>query len=431
MLLYTFNVQAVPIYETNGSIVSQPISYIDESEKEFVITSINDTLTVDLSNDFGFKYWEPNEEMYSAGTVFTDKSYFDVTIFKNENSIDDWLKSKISQTQTEMFTKNKIFKSDKTYPVKKSKLGKYDAFYIIHDGIDSPIIRLVIPLDGSVLSISTKSSISNYKKVMDNFSNIIEHLHINSTKILNNDWSKKDFNQEFANLKTYHQIKEKESSEKFKRSAVNYGDGFKLPWKQGEQYSVTQGWNGATSHTGSDSYAYDFGLSEGKEIRASRGGIVSTIISNKNVCGGSDHAGNANFIVINHDDGTNTGYWHLQSTTVAFGQEVNQGDLIGYSGKTGYTFCNAHLHFRRGNNTSNYYSQTTSIYFQEYPNVQLIVGNWYTSQNSGGSACGGSNVTFQNINLSGPVLCSASNSITFLPESNILPGNSEVIFKIQ
>ena len=53
-----------------------------------------------------------------------------------------------------------------------------------------------------------------------------------------------------------------------------------------------------------------------------------------------------NSIVINHNDNTRAGYWHLQynGAVVNVGDTVKQGQLIGYSGKTGYSAF-PHLHF--------------------------------------------------------------------------------------
>jgi murein DD-endopeptidase MepM/ murein hydrolase activator NlpD len=53
---------------------------------------------------------------------------------------------------------------------------------------------------------------------------------------------------------------------------------------------------------------------------------------------------NGNALRIIHNSSMITVYAHLQGYTVAKGQKVSQGDLIGYVGNTGYSF-GAHLHF--------------------------------------------------------------------------------------
>lgn len=54
--------------------------------------------------------------------------------------------------------------------------------------------------------------------------------------------------------------------------------------------------------------------------------------------------GYGNYIVINHDNGTQTLYGHLKSIAVAPGDHVARGQLIGYEGSTGRS-TGAHLHF--------------------------------------------------------------------------------------
>jgi murein DD-endopeptidase MepM/ murein hydrolase activator NlpD len=64
--------------------------------------------------------------------------------------------------------------------------------------------------------------------------------------------------------------------------------------------------------------------------------------------GGPDHRfeGDANHVLIQHSDGTIGNYAHLtkNSVHVNVGQEVQPGDLLGYSGNTGFS-SGPHLHF--------------------------------------------------------------------------------------
>jgi len=50
------------------------------------------------------------------------------------------------------------------------------------------------------------------------------------------------------------------------------------------------------------------------------------------------------WVMIQHDDGLNTMYAHLSQISVNQGQSVATGDVIGYSGETGYA-TGPHLHF--------------------------------------------------------------------------------------
>jgi murein DD-endopeptidase MepM/ murein hydrolase activator NlpD len=50
------------------------------------------------------------------------------------------------------------------------------------------------------------------------------------------------------------------------------------------------------------------------------------------------------YVIVDHGDGVETLYAHLSRLLVSQGQTVNQGDLLGYGGRTGYATGN-HLHF--------------------------------------------------------------------------------------
>jgi murein DD-endopeptidase MepM/ murein hydrolase activator NlpD len=54
--------------------------------------------------------------------------------------------------------------------------------------------------------------------------------------------------------------------------------------------------------------------------------------------------GYGNFVVIDHGNELATAYAHQSTIAVANGASVSQGQVIGYSGCTGYCF-GPHLHF--------------------------------------------------------------------------------------
>jgi murein DD-endopeptidase MepM/ murein hydrolase activator NlpD len=121
---------------------------------------------------------------------------------------------------------------------------------------------------------------------------------------------------------------------------------YDLPYR-GKQ-TVIQGFHGALSHTGDFEYAVDFGMPVGTPVHAAREGIVAGTRSNMTE-GGADrvkYENGANFILIRHADGTLGSYDHLKQGGVAVkvGDRVSRGQLIGYSGLTGFT-TGPHLHF--------------------------------------------------------------------------------------
>lgn len=137
--------------------------------------------------------------------------------------------------------------------------------------------------------------------------------------------------------------------------AVRYGDMsvtsdayvYGLPWRAGETYTCGNGWNGFGAHQGDYGYAVDFLMPEGTPVLASRDGVVFATESRFSR-GGNDRAlaDQANYVYIRHDNGTYGRYLHFKQGGVAVqvGQPVRRGQLIGYSGNTGWS-TDPHLHF--------------------------------------------------------------------------------------
>ncbi len=123
---------------------------------------------------------------------------------------------------------------------------------------------------------------------------------------------------------------------------------YALPFASKCQYKLIQGFNGKFSHESRKSkYALDFAMKVGEPVHAAREGIVC-YYQNEFKEGGRDRdfTNKANRILILHEDGTIGYYNHLMfdGVVVELGEEVEQGQLIGYSGNTGYS-TQPHLHF--------------------------------------------------------------------------------------
>ncbi len=80
----------------------------------------------------------------------------------------------------------------------------------------------------------------------------------------------------------------------------------------------------------------DIGAPSGTPILAADSGVATVIPDNGN--------GYGNYIMINHGGGRVTLYAHMSSLAVTAGQNVTQGDVIGYVGSTGWA-TGPHLHF--------------------------------------------------------------------------------------
>ena len=120
---------------------------------------------------------------------------------------------------------------------------------------------------------------------------------------------------------------------------------YSLPYAVNTKEMVVQGYFSRFTHK--NRAAIDFKMKRGTPIHAARGGVVARVKEDGDRGGlKRSYRQYGNTIVINHNDGTRAGYWHLQlnGAVVNVGDTVQQGQLIGYSGKTGYTAF-PHLHF--------------------------------------------------------------------------------------
>lgn len=116
--------------------------------------------------------------------------------------------------------------------------------------------------------------------------------------------------------------------------STSYGGGpsysgyFMRPIKGGTRTQGIHGYNGV-----------DLASSYGAAIYAAAAGEV--IISKSD---GGWNGGYGNYVVIKHDNGTQTLYAHLSANNVSVGDVVGQGDVIGAMGATGKA-TGTHLHF--------------------------------------------------------------------------------------
>ncbi len=90
-----------------------------------------------------------------------------------------------------------------------------------------------------------------------------------------------------------------------------------------------------TGHNG-----VDFAASIGTPVKAASVGIVTNVI-NTNI---AQKCGYGKWVVIKHSNGLSTLYAHLSLPTVSVGSTVMTGQIIGYSGNTGFS-TGPHLHF--------------------------------------------------------------------------------------
>jgi len=100
------------------------------------------------------------------------------------------------------------------------------------------------------------------------------------------------------------------------------------------------------THSKSLVHAIDYSVPVNTPVLASRDGVVVDSVSHFNE-GAEDESlrFKANYVCLRHDNGRRySRYYHLKSACVSVGDRVQRGQLIGYSGNTGFTM-GPHLHF--------------------------------------------------------------------------------------
>lgn len=129
-------------------------------------------------------------------------------------------------------------------------------------------------------------------------------------------------------------------------SIPKYGSGV-LKWPV-DKVRITQNFGNTAFSTqnpqvysGRGHNGIDLGVSSGSRILAARGGTVKGTGDTDLTC---KNASYGKWILVEHDNGLSTLYAHLSFIKVAAGATVSTGELIGYSGNTGYS-TGPHLHF--------------------------------------------------------------------------------------
>lgn len=129
-------------------------------------------------------------------------------------------------------------------------------------------------------------------------------------------------------------------------------DGYELPWRPSTTMRLTQDCDDSccSDHVGNDKYAYDWANGSSFQVVAARGGTITHLkINSTTGCGSSSCSGDANFIVIDHGDGTQSTYFHLKGASlaagIACGATVTRGQALATAGTTGHS-TGIHLHFQ-------------------------------------------------------------------------------------
>lgn len=94
-------------------------------------------------------------------------------------------------------------------------------------------------------------------------------------------------------------------------------------------------------YSGGGHNGIDLGVGVGTSVKSASSGVVVATGDTDAVCRGASYG---RWILVRHNNGLSTLYAHLSQIGVTQGQAVGRGEVIGYSGNTGYS-TGPHLHF--------------------------------------------------------------------------------------
>jgi murein DD-endopeptidase MepM/ murein hydrolase activator NlpD len=149
---------------------------------------------------------------------------------------------------------------------------------------------------------------------------------------------------------------------------------YTLPFATGSKFLLIQAYNSKMSHQ--NELSLDFKMKKGSKVCAARDGVVTAVRKDSDIGGlNAKYMNDGNHIIITHSDGSTAMYWHLQKdgALVNLGDTVKQGQLIGYSGNTGYTAF-PHLHFQVQDKNGN---DIATRFYTKKGIIYLRPGKWY------------------------------------------------------
>ncbi|HKQ68375.1 MAG TPA: M23 family metallopeptidase [Polyangiaceae bacterium] len=135
-------------------------------------------------------------------------------------------------------------------------------------------------------------------------------------------------------------------------SSLAHAGPYKLPWAPGLAMELTQDCNDSfyADHVGSGKHAWDFANGSHFAVSAAREGVVTHLKASSHAgCETSACVDLANYVVVDHGDGTASVYLHLDGDSlpadVRCGERVRQGQKLATAGSTGWS-TGPHLHFQ-------------------------------------------------------------------------------------
>lgn len=194
--------------------------------------------------------------------------------------------------------------------------------------------------------LSLRATLSDQKKLVEDNTSATNRL-LSTTKnkeatyqktIAEKQKLKEQFLQELFNFESQLKITIDQSA------LPSYGAGV-LKWpldkvRLTQRFGMTE-FAAAGAYNGQGHNGIDFAASIGTPVKAALAGTIVGIGDTDKTCAGASYG---KWVLIRHNNGLSTLYAHLSLIKVSTGAEVQTGDIIGYSGVTGYA-TGPHLHF--------------------------------------------------------------------------------------
>lgn len=153
---------------------------------------------------------------------------------------------------------------------------------------------------------------------------------------------------------------------------------YTLPFEHKKKVLLVQGYESMFSHKGEK--ALDFKVKTGTRVCAARAGVVTAVRKDSDKGGlKPENLSDGNYVSIQHYDGSIAMYWHFryEGVMVKEGDTVQTGQMIGYSGNTGYSAF-PHLHFEvQGPDASGNQVQLPTRFYTQEGVIYLRPGKLY------------------------------------------------------
>ncbi|MBA4320419.1 MAG: hypothetical protein C0412_18635, partial [Flavobacterium sp.] len=258
-----------------------------------------------------------------------------VNVYDNSSFIKNFLTYKNlsefwNEQQNVFLVQNKIKeKIDETKKIKivlennkiKTEKKKKDLLNLKSDLVDRKKLLDITKIDKNKILADTKNSETNYKKLLADKQALADA-----------------FDKELLQFESELKLVIDESS------IPSVGKGI-LSWpldviRITQKFGMTEFAKTTNAYNGKGHKGVDFGASIGTLVKATLSGIVKGTGDTDTVC---PRASFGKWVFIEHNNGLSTIYGHLSLIKVSVGQIVTTGDVIGYSGNTGYS-TGPHLH---------------------------------------------------------------------------------------